>query len=64
MDLFATADNSYAQVYCSWHLDPDAYGIDALSMPWNSVLNYAFPPLALVQKVILKTRQDLAGLIG
>ena len=37
--------------------DPEAYGIDALSMDWANLNVYAFPPFAKVGRVVKKFEQ-------
>ena len=48
-DLFAARHNCQLPRYSSWHPDPEAEAVDALSMPghlWND--GYLFPPFSLV----------------
>ena len=47
IDLFATRHNNQLPVYVSPVLDPQAHGVDALSIPWEGMLAYAYPPTAL-----------------
>ena len=63
VDLFATKFSKRLPVYISPVLDPEAWAVDALSVPWNSLLAYAFPPFAILGKVIRKAREDQASLI-
>jgi hypothetical protein len=58
IDLFATAENTQLPVFCSWQNDQRALHVDALSFSWKNLTAYAFPPLALVQRVILKALND------
>ena len=52
IDLFATHHNHQLPVYVSPVLDPQAYGIDALSIPWEGMMAYAYPPTALIPRVL------------
>ncbi|XP_071138893.1 uncharacterized protein [Mytilus edulis] len=52
IDLFASAENRKVKIFCSWFPHPEAYAIDALSIPWDNVVGYAFPPICLVPKVL------------
>ncbi|KAL8584420.1 hypothetical protein ACOMHN_032040 [Nucella lapillus] len=63
VDLFATRFNHRLPLYVSPVLDPTAWAIDALSIPWSNLLGYAFPPFPILGKVLRKAREDLATLI-
>lgn len=52
LDLFATYQNKKTLLYCSWIPDPQAYAQDALSIAWENMFVYAFPPLQLIPKVL------------
>lgn len=45
-------------MYVSWKNDPDAYKIDAFTMPWTPYYFYAFPPFVLITKVLQKIISD------
>lgn len=60
IDLFATRSNSKCDYYCSWHRDPDAFAIDAFTLDWGTADFYAFPPFALVLRVLRKVISDQA----
>ena len=57
MDLFAAAGNYQTQIYCSWIPDPHAYAIDALTISWNNMFAYAFPPICLIPKILQHMNQ-------
>ena len=59
VDLFATRENHKLPCYVSPIPDESALQVDALSMNWDNMLVYAYPPTGLIQKVIqkLKTHQ-------
>ena len=57
VDLFATCLNAKLPLYCS--LVPDAQAVfeDAFCHPWDDLDLYAFPPFALVGRVIARVQQ-------
>ena len=60
VDLFATHLNHKLPLYVSPIPDPRAWDIDALNINWTNVTAYAYPPTALLHKVIQKIRQSSA----
>ena len=52
IDLFATRLNHRLPLYVSPIPDQKALSIDAISMDWNRIHAYAFPPFHLIQTVI------------
>lgn len=52
IDLFATNQNRKAPVFCSWRPDHRAFALDALSISWENLKAYAYPPLSLIPKVL------------
>ena len=56
IDLFATNRNNQLPVYVSPLPDPQAYAVDALSMSWEDLDAYAFPPPILMTKVVAKIK--------
>ena len=63
VDLFASELNARLPAYCTRVQDPAAWRIDAFSFPWTGFRGYAFPPLALIPRVLRKVRQDRATLL-
>ena len=63
VDLFATKFSNRLPTYVSPVPDPEAWQIDALSIPWRHFLGYAFPPIPLLGKVLKKAREEQATLI-
>ena len=57
VDLFATHLNHKLPLYVSPVPDPKAWDIDALNIKWTSLTAYAYPPTALLHRVIQKIRQ-------
>ena len=58
IDLFATSLTARLPVYFSPASDPRAAGTDALFQPWDDLQAYAFPPIAIIRRVLLKLRSS------
>ena len=58
IDLFATSLTARLPVYFSPASDPRAAGTDALLQPWDDLQAYAFPPIAVIRRVLLKLRSS------
>ena len=56
LDLFPTRLNHKLPLYVSPIPDQKALSIDALTMNWNHIHDYAFPPFHLIPSVINKIR--------
>ena len=56
-DLFATHLNHKLLMYVSPIPDPNAWDTDALNINWACLTAYAYPPTALLHRVIQKIRQ-------
>ena len=65
IDLFASRPTHQVVEYCSWKPDPYSRATNALQQDSSKFqLLYAFPPFALIHKVLRKIRQErLPGLI-
>ena len=63
IDLFATEFTHRLPVYVSPVRDPQAYALNAFSIPWTSLSAYAYPPTALIPAVIERFRLDQPRLI-
>ena len=57
VDLFATHLNHKLPLYVTPVPDPNALDIDALNINWTGLTAYAYPPTALLHRVIQKIRQ-------
>ena len=57
VDLFATHLNHKLPLYVSPVPDQNAWDIDALNINWSGLTAYAYPPTALLHRVIQKIRQ-------
>ena len=60
IDLFATCLNAKLPLYCSLVPDPQAVFEDAFRLPWDDLDLYAFPPFALVGRVIARVQLVVA----
>ena len=58
VDAFATSLTTRLPNYFSPHLDPCAIGVDALLQSWNHLDLYAFPPYAIIRRVVNKIRES------
>ena len=56
VDLFATHLNHKLPLYVSPIPDPQAWDIDALNIDWTGLTAYAYPPTALLYRVIQKNQ--------
>ena len=54
VDLFATRFNNKLPQFVSSVPDPQAWAVDALSLSWEDLDPYAFPPAAILGKVVEK----------
>ena len=61
VDLFATRFNNKLPLFVSPVPDPLATAVDVLSLPWEDLDAYAFPPTAILGKVVEKL-QDIPGM--
>ena len=52
IDLFASKWNNKVPSYCSIIPDSQAYHIDSLSMGWDHIMGYAYPPPRLLSLVL------------
>ena len=57
IDLFATSLTARLPVYFSPASDSRAAGTDALQ-PWDNLQAYAFPPIAIIRRVLVKLRSS------
>ena len=58
VDLFATRVNHKVPLYVSPVPDQNAWDIHALNINWSCLTAYAYPPMALLHRVIQKMRQS------
>ena len=63
IDLFATCLSKKLPLYVSPIPDEKALVIDAMSVNWNGMHAYAFPPFALIPAIINKIRQHHCNIV-
>jgi len=63
VDLFASRLNSQLPQFVSWGPQPGAMEVDALAINWTALCLYAFPPFALLSRVLSKLSQSPGCLI-
>jgi hypothetical protein len=56
IDLFARNASKQTQRFYRWDASNNPEGVDALSQRWDFPLAYAFPPIALLKKVVKKLK--------
>ena len=59
-DLFASRINKQCQSYVSFRADPEAYAVNAFSLPWHGLRFYAFPPFSVILQMLQKVKRDRA----
>ena len=57
IDFFATQENKKAMLFCSWIPSQHAFALDALSVAWENMYAYAFPPIQLIHRVLCHMKQ-------
>ena len=57
VDLFTNSMDRRLPVYFVPHQDPLALGVDAMLQSWEDLEVYAFPPFAMIRKVLNKLRE-------
>ena len=63
VDLFTTGLNKKLPTYVSPIPHPQAWAVDALNIPWENMVAYAFPPTALQPKVVQKLQSQTCRII-
>ena len=56
IDLFATSLTARLPVFLAPAWEPKAAGVDAFLQPCDNLQAYAFPPIAIIRRVLLKLR--------
>lgn len=57
IDLFASEENHQLPLFCTRYSCWGAYQVDDLAMLWQGILGYAFPPIALIPRVLRKVQK-------
>ena len=63
MDLFASRISCQVPSYFSWRIDPYSKGQDAFQQNWKYLNGYAFPPFALIGRVLRKLESEQARVL-
>ena len=63
IDLFGSRVSHQIPQYMPWKLDPFSKVRDAFHISWNQICPYAFPPFALIGRVLQKVQQVQASMI-
>lgn len=63
IDLFATRLNHRLPLYVSPIPDSRALSVDALSMNWDMIHGYAFPPFHIIPKILNKIRSHQCRIV-
>lgn len=63
LDLFASEEPALLPHFCSLVTSRLAWAIDTFSVPWSLGLPFAFPPFALIPRVLRKVRLDRAEVL-
>ena len=58
IDLLASRLSNQLPSFYSWKPDPNSLGTDALQQKWYHKSRYAFPPFALIRKVLKKVEEE------
>ena len=63
VDLFATRFNHRLPLYVSPMIDPAAWAVDALSLSWDNLFGYAYPPMSLIPAILAKIKKSNARIL-
>jgi len=63
IDLFATRWNRKLPTFVSPFPDQEAWDTDALSIPWEGMIGYAFPPTAIIGEVLNKIHKETCQIL-
>ncbi|XP_044156772.1 uncharacterized protein LOC122943252 [Bufo gargarizans] len=63
VDLFASRLNTHLPRFFSWRPDSEAEAVDAFLQDWSSALQYSFPPFAMIPRMLLQVRRQVAELV-
>ena len=62
-DLFASAWNAQLPQFISWAPQPNAMAVNAFAQDWRNLHGYAFPPFALIPRILFKLKRDQIDLV-
>ena len=60
IDLFASHVNHKVERYYSYTVDTDSCGVDSFTKNWAKEIIYAFPPFAIISRMLKKIEKDEA----
>ena len=63
IDLFASKEHKQTPLFCSWIPHQDALAKDALSISWEGMFAYVYPPIGLIPKVLQHMEQFCCQII-
>ena len=63
VDLFASRLNAQLPSYVAWRPDPNAKDVDAFTISWRNVYNYAFPPFSVMGRLLRKAQLEEAEML-
>jgi hypothetical protein len=63
IDLFATFQNKQCPVFCALEQGHGVLCTDGLTLAWGGVYGYAFPPIALIPRVLAKMLREEAMIL-
>ena len=58
VDLFAALNNFQLPKFCALTPGPEVWCVDAFSIQWGDLTGYAFPPFAIIPRVLAKIESD------
>ena len=61
MDLFATRHNHKLPLFVSPVPDSLAWEVEALHLDWTGLMGYAYPPTALLSKILAKVYNSVTS---
>ena len=63
IDLFASSQNRKMRIFCTLDPHPEALAMDALTISWEGMFAYAFPPICLIPSFLEHMKQFRCRLI-
>lgn len=63
IDMFASVKNTQLPVFYSLGPDPQSSGVNALTMNWDGLYGYAYPPIALIPRVLRKILRHPSAMV-
>ena len=57
-DMFTSRLTKQIPIYASWFPDPKSSLIDALTIDWNNIFIYAFPPFGIIWRMLQSIQEE------